>query len=98
ALDAVAAAGFSRKTGSTHLQWGTTPRWDLWFADSDTYEESWFVERARFDAILFQCAVDAGVEARTRCSVKALHFDDDALRSVTWQDERGAMRETTRTG
>ena len=52
ALEAVRAAGFRRKTGSTHHGWGQTPRWDLWLRDSEAYDHAWLVERARFDADL----------------------------------------------
>ncbi|MBL4689379.1 MAG: tryptophan 7-halogenase [Nannocystaceae bacterium] len=97
ALAAVQRAGFSLKTGSTHLRWGVTPRWDLWFADSDAYETSWFVERERFDAILFDCATASGVETLTHAAVRSLQWQGDTLQSVTWRDAGGAIHETTAT-
>jgi len=94
ALDAVQRAGFATKTGSTHLDWGTTPRWDLWFADSDAYETSWFVERARFDAILFEAAARAGAEVLTRAGVRSLLWEGESLVGARWSDARGHEHET----
>lgn len=94
ALDAVQRAGFSTKTGSTHLDWGTTPRWDLWFADSDAYETSWFVERSKLDAILFDAATRAGSEVFTRAGVRSLLWDRERLVGVRWTDADGRQHET----
>src|SRR5262249_29577419 len=44
ALDSVAAAGFTVKTGSTHWNWGRTAEWDLWFRDTDAYDHAWLVD------------------------------------------------------
>jgi flavin-dependent dehydrogenase len=85
ALAAVQAAGFGRKTGATHRNWGRTPQWDLWFADSDAYDEAWLVERDRFDAILFDAARRSGADVREHAAVQALHWDGDRLAAVTWQ-------------
>ena len=60
ALAEVEAAGFVPKSGTTHWQWGATPRWDLWFADTDAYDHAYLVERARFDEIQFAAAGRAG--------------------------------------
>ncbi len=64
ALSEVESAGFSKKTGTTHWQWGRTPAWDLWFSDTDQFDHAWLVERARFDEILFRCAERAGAAVR----------------------------------
>ena len=66
ALADVEAAGFGLKTGSTHFGWGTTPEWDLHFADTDLYDHAWLVDRARFDAILLAAARRAGAEVWER--------------------------------
>lgn len=67
-LDDVEAAGFQPKTGATH--WGFGPRrWDLWFRDTDEFEGAWFVDRARFDAILFDAARAAGAVVRENAPV-----------------------------
>jgi flavin-dependent dehydrogenase len=84
ALTAVQAAGFGRKTGATHRNWGRTPQWDLWFADSDAYDEAWLVERDRFDAILFDAARRAGAQLHEHAAVQSLHWDGDRLAAVTW--------------
>lgn len=97
ALAAVQAAGFGRKTGATHRNWGRTPQWDLWFADSDAYDEAWLVERDRFDAILFDAARRAGAEVLEHAVVQALHWDGDRLTAVTWQARGQAPRTTSPT-
>jgi flavin-dependent dehydrogenase len=85
ALPKVRDAGFARKTGSTLVDWGRTPRWDLWFADSDAYDYAWFVERARFDALLFDHASSVGVRVRSRAPVRAVIETDGRVRGVRWQ-------------
>jgi flavin-dependent dehydrogenase len=92
ALAQVQAAGFGRKTGATHRNWGRTPQWDLWFADSDAYDEAWLVERDRFDAILFDAARRAGAEVHEHAAVQQLHWDGDRLAAVTWQPRGGPAR------
>ncbi|HET6584808.1 MAG TPA: tryptophan 7-halogenase, partial [Nannocystaceae bacterium] len=84
ALAAVEHAGFGRKTGSTLWHWGRTPRWDLWFADSDEYEHAWLVERARFDAILFDAARRAGATLHERCVVREPCWVGDRIAGVRW--------------
>ncbi|MCX4242754.1 NAD(P)/FAD-dependent oxidoreductase [Paraliomyxa miuraensis] len=84
ALAAVEAAGFGPKTGATHRNWGRTPQWDLWFSDSDAYDQAWLVERDRFDAILFDAARRAGATVHERAVVERLHWDGERLRAVTW--------------
>ncbi|MEM6295581.1 MAG: FAD-dependent oxidoreductase [Myxococcota bacterium] len=85
ALEAVQAAGFARKTGSTLVDWGRTPRWDLWFADSDAYDHAWFVERARFDALLFEHAASVGAQVHTRASVRDVIDEDGRVCGVRWR-------------
>ena len=92
ALAAVQAAGFGRKTGATHRNWGRTPQWDLWFSDSDAYDEAWLVERDRFDAILFDAARRSGAEVHEHAAVQRLHFDGDRLAAVTWAPRGGPTR------
>lgn len=83
-LDEVETAGFGRKTGSTHLHWGRTPEWDLWFSDTDEYDHAWFVERSRFDEILFRAARRSGVDARESAVVRRLLWDGERLAGVEW--------------
>jgi flavin-dependent dehydrogenase len=92
ALAAVKAAGFGRKTGATHRKWGRTPQWDLWFRDSDAYDEAWLVERDRFDAILFHAARRAGAEVHEHAVVQALQWDGERLAAVTWAPRGQAPR------
>lgn len=77
ALQQVSDAGFARKTGSTLWNWGQTPKWELWFADSDAYESAWFVDRARFDALLFAHARDCGAQTRAQTAVRRVICDPD---------------------
>lgn len=84
ALEAVESAGFARKTGSTHWNWGLTPRWDLWFHETDAYDHAWLVDRARFDAILFDAALRAGADARSEAVVRSLIWQEDRLAGVRW--------------
>jgi flavin-dependent dehydrogenase len=95
ALAAVQAAGFGRKTGATHRNWGRTPQWDLWFADSDAYDEAWLVERDRFDAILFDAARRSGAEVHEHAAVQQLHWDDDRLAAITWSPRGQPARTLT---
>lgn len=79
ALTAVESAGFGRKSGTTHWQWGQTPAWDLWFADTDQFDHAWLVERARFDEILFDAALRAGARCEQHAAVKELAWGGDRL-------------------
>jgi flavin-dependent dehydrogenase len=83
-LPEIESAGFGRKTGSTLWGWGRTPRWDLWFADSDAYDAAWLVERARFDAMLFDHAKGSGAEVIDRASVRELEWTGDRATGVQW--------------
>lgn len=98
ALGKVRAAGFARKTGSTLVDWGRTPRWDLWFADSDAYDHAWFVERARFDALLFEHAGSVGVQTRLRSPVRAVLEEEGRICGVRWQDRDTGTEHETRAG
>ena len=82
ALADVEAHGFNPKTGTTHWNWGTTPEWDLWFADTDTYDHAWLVNRAEFDAILHKAAERAGAEVQQRTLARELLWDGDRLVGV----------------
>ncbi len=95
ALEAVRAAGFGPKTGSTHRNWGRTPRWDLWFADSDAYDTAWLVDRARFDAILFDAARRAGARVHEHAPVRQLHWEGDRLVGLTCEPRGGGPRMLT---
>ncbi|MBN8615821.1 MAG: tryptophan 7-halogenase [Deltaproteobacteria bacterium] len=94
ALEAVEAAGFRRKSGSTHHGWGKTPAWDLWFRDSEAYDHAWLVERARFDAILFESAQRAGARCLTRARATSVIFEGERAVGVryTHQDAEHEVR------
>jgi flavin-dependent dehydrogenase len=94
ALPAVEAAGFHRKTGSTLWGWGRTPRWDLWFADSDAYDAAWFVDRSRFDALLLQHARTCGATVEERAAVREVLRSGDRVEGVRWQRRGGDAVET----
>ena len=85
ALADVAAAGFTRKTGSTHWGWGQTPEWDLWFSDSEQYPYAWLVDRSRFDEILFRAAARAGAEAHEQAAVRSFVWEGDRVVGVTFR-------------
>jgi flavin-dependent dehydrogenase len=93
ALDDVQRAGFTDKTGATYWGWGRTDEWDLWFAETETYESAWLVERARFDAILFAAAARAGATVRQNAPADAFLWEGDRVVGVDWTP-RGA--ETSR--
>ncbi|MCB9568165.1 MAG: tryptophan 7-halogenase [Myxococcales bacterium] len=82
ALEEVEAAGFGRKTGTTHFGWGTTPEWDLHFADTDLYDHAWLVDRARFDAILIDAARRAGAEVWEQAAAREPIWEGDRLVGV----------------
>ncbi len=84
ALGALEAAGFREKTGSTHHDWGKTPRWDLWFTDSDAYDHAWLVERSRFDELLFDAAARAGARCESRARCEEILFDDERAVGVRY--------------
>lgn len=94
-LDAIERAGFGRKTGSTLWGWGRTPRWDLWFADSDAYDTAWLVERARFDALLFAHARTVGVRCHVHATAHEILWQGDRACGVRWTDrDAGVTHET----
>lgn len=82
-LEEVEAAGFGRKSGSSYFGWGSTPEWDLWFSDSDLYDHSWLVDRARFDAILLDASRRSGVEVIEHCAAKELLWEEGRLCGVS---------------
>lgn len=88
ALEAVESAGFGLKTGTTHWNWGLTPKWDLWFSETDLYDHAWLVERSRFDEILFRAAGRAGARTLEQAAVKELIWGGDRLVGVRWR-QRG---------
>lgn len=85
ALAEVEAAGFVPKSGTTHWQWGATPRWDLWFSDTDAYDHAYLVERARFDEILFQAASRAGAVTHTHAAVRTPLWEGERVVGVRWR-------------
>ena len=85
ALEAVEAARFHPKSGSTQWAWGLTPRWDLWFRDTDAYDHAWLVDRSRFDTLLFDAARRAGAEIHDRSVVQQLVWEAGRLRGVAWR-------------
>ncbi len=85
ALEEVRTGPFFEKTGSTHLGWGLTQHWDLWFADSELYDRAWFVERAEFDRILFETAVRQGADAHQEASAKRFLWEGDRVVGVEWK-------------
>jgi len=87
ALADVEAAGFTQKTGSTHVGWGLTPEWDLWFTDSEEYPYAWLVDRSRFDEILFRAAARAGAEAIENAPVKAFLREGDRVAGVSYRSK-----------
>ena len=92
ALAEVEAAGFTPKTGTTHWQWGATPRWDLWFHDTDAYDHAYLVERARFDELLFAAAGRAGAVCHMQAAVRAPVWEGERCVGVRWR-RRGAERD-----
>jgi flavin-dependent dehydrogenase len=90
ALAAIEAEGFAKKTGSTLWGWGRTPRWDLWFADSDAYDHAWLVDRSRFDAILCAHAIACGAEVRERSVVRELLWENERVVGARWQPRDAA--------
>ncbi|MFO0631374.1 MAG: NAD(P)/FAD-dependent oxidoreductase [Nannocystaceae bacterium] len=93
-LPAIEAAGFGRKTGSTLIDWGRTPRWDLWFADSDAYDAAWLVERSRFDAILFDHARRCGADVREHARVESVLWQDQRAVGVRWHEAGDPLART----
>jgi flavin-dependent dehydrogenase len=87
ALEAVRAAGFREKTGSTHWDWGATPRWDLWLKDSEAYDHAWLVERDRFDAILFESAARAGARTELGARCEAVLFEGERAVGVRYRKD-----------
>lgn len=88
-LPRIEAAGFWAKTGSTLWNWGKTPRWDLWFHDSDAYDHAWLVDRSRFDAILFDHAGRSGAEVRARAVAREVITAGDRVAGVRWRSRDG---------
>lgn len=84
ALEAILAAGFQKKSGSTHHGWGKTPAWDLWFADSDAYDHAWLVERSRFDEILFDAARRSGAQCLTHARCESVLFEGERAIGVRY--------------
>ena len=96
ALEAVESAGFERKSGTSHWQWGLTPEWDLWFSDTESYDHAWLVERARFDEILFRAAERAGAKAIEHALVRELVWDGERMAGVRFERRGEAERETAK--
>lgn len=84
ALAEVEAAGFTRKTGSTHWNWGLTQAWDLWFAETEEYDHAWLVERARFDDLLFRSAGRAGAVTHQQAAAQGFLREGERVVGVEW--------------
>lgn len=85
ALEDVESAGFERKSGTTHWNWGKTPEWDLWFEDTDQYDHAWLVDRSKFDEILFRAAGRAGARTEQEAAVREFIWDEERVRGVKWR-------------
>ncbi len=85
ALAEVEAAGFTPKTGTTHWQWGATPRWDLWFSDTDAYDHAYLVDRARFDEILFTAAAAAGAVTHSHAAARTFLWEGERCVGLRWR-------------
>lgn len=99
--DAIAAAGFAHKFGAVYV-WGEEREpWSILFDErlercvdtiteeellASDFEKAWQVNRSAFDAILFDAAVAAGVDARSDTEVRRVVFDGDRVRSVVTAD------------
>ena len=97
ALAEVEAAGFVPKSGTTHWQWGATPRWDLWFSDTDAYDHAYLVDRARFDAILFAAAGRAGAVTHMHAAARSIVWEGERCVGVRWR-RRGEDHDTESRG
>jgi flavin-dependent dehydrogenase len=65
----------------------------FFFRDHDPREcaETWQVERADFDKLLFDNAAEKGAECRDRTRVLSVHFEDHRATGVTLQTDDGAQ-------
>jgi halogenation protein CepH len=93
--DKVHAAGFVRKRGGT-FRWGAQSEpWTFAFStiSPEGSDYAFQVERARFDALLFEHARSQGVDCREGIEVLRAVDDDDAVAGVLTRDASG--REAT---
>lgn len=78
------AMGFQRKHGIS-LVWGDDPQlWSASFAETGSYEFSYHVDRARFDALLLTRAQELGVEVVENATVKDVLIDDGRVTGVRY--------------
>lgn len=86
-------AGFERKEGQTFV-WGRdrTP-WEIDFRELDVYPYAYFVDRGRFDQILFDHARRSGAEAREESTVTRLLFERGRAVGVSYRSKDGEERE-----
>jgi FAD-dependent halogenase len=93
--DAVERAGFERKEGQTFV-WGVdrTP-WEIDFRELDVHPYAYFVDRARFDALLLGRAREAGAVVEEERAVTRVLFEKGRAVGVV---SRGAGGERTDTG
>jgi len=102
----VAAKGWARKYGAIYV-WGETREpWSVLFdarleADlpgldeaaliAGDYEHAWQVDRASFDAMLLDLAIESGAEVRQETPVRSVWWDDDRAIGVHLEDG-GSLR------
>ncbi len=90
--EAVERAGFRRKEGQTFI-WGRdrTP-WEIDFRELDVHPYAYFVDRGRFDQILFEHARASGADAREGRTVKRILFEEGRAVGVIHVGEDGSRR------
>lgn len=91
-LERMKASRFTPKMSVQFVSSSGKESQPFFFRDHDPREcaETWQVERADFDKMLFDNAADKGAECRDRTRVLSVQFDGNQATGVTLQSEDGA--------
>ncbi len=96
-LDKMKSSQFMRKMSVQFVSSSGKESQPFFFRDHDPREcaETWQVERADFDKMLFDNAAEKGADCRDRTRVLSVKFDGDRATGVTLQQEDGSRHPVT---
>ena len=92
-LEQMKSSQFTKKLSVQFVSSSGKESQPFFFRDHDPREcaETWQVERADFDKLLFDNAAEKGAECRDRTRALSVHFEDHRATGVTLQTDDGAQ-------
>ncbi|MCH5372788.1 MAG: tryptophan 7-halogenase [Planctomycetes bacterium] len=96
-LEKMKASDFVRKLSVQFVSHTGKESQPFFFREHDPREcsQTWQVERADFDKLLFDNAAEKGADCRDKTRALAVHFDGDRARGLTLQTDDGRQHEVS---